>query len=86
MDKEFSRTWKLVRYTLASPFSRTYSAKRRWLKERDEWERLGIAATDMERKVYVAPRISALRRETTSRRRWCSATSGMRPRWSWTSI
>ena len=60
MNKEFSDTWKLVRYTLASPFSRTYSAKRRWLRERDEWERLGIAATDMERKVYVAPRTGAV--------------------------
>ena len=49
-----------LRYSLASPFSQVYSAKKRWFLERDEWESLGIAQTDMRRKTYVVSRTGAV--------------------------
>lgn len=49
-----------LRYSLASPFSQAYSAKKRWFEERNEWESLGIAQTDMRPKVYVVPRTGAV--------------------------
>jgi hypothetical protein len=49
-----------LRFALASPFSRSYAAKRRWLRERDEWESLGIAQTGMRKKVYVVSRTGAV--------------------------
>jgi len=49
-----------ARYAAASPFSRSFSAKRRWLAEREDWEGLGIAQTAMRRKVYVVPRTGAV--------------------------
>jgi hypothetical protein len=45
-----------LRHSIASPFSRSYAAKKRWLQERDEWESLGIAQTEMRKKVYVVSR------------------------------
>jgi hypothetical protein len=49
-----------LRYSLAAPFSKVYSIKRRWLRERDEWEALGIAQTDMRRKIYSVPHTGAV--------------------------
>jgi len=49
-----------LRYSLASPFSQVYSAKKRWFQERNEWESLGIAQTDMRRKTYVVSRTGAV--------------------------
>ena len=49
-----------LRYSLASPFSQVYCAKKRWHQERNEWESLGIAQTDMRRKTYVVSRTGAV--------------------------
>jgi hypothetical protein len=49
-----------LRYTLASPFSPSYAAKKRWLRERSEWESRGIAQTEMRKKVYVVSRTGAV--------------------------
>jgi hypothetical protein len=49
-----------LRFSIASPFSRSYAAKKRWLQERDEWESLGIAQTEMRKKVYVVSRTGAV--------------------------
>ena len=49
-----------LRYLLAARFSKAYSAKRRWLQERNEWESLGIAHTDIRRKIFLVPRTGAV--------------------------
>ena len=46
--------------TAAAPFSSAYSAKKRWRQEREEWEALGIAQTEIARKIYVVPRTGAV--------------------------
>lgn len=45
-----------LRYSAAAPFSPVYAAKKRWLRESEGWEAMGIAQSEMRRKVYVAPR------------------------------
>jgi len=50
----------LVRYSAAAPFSKVYSAKRRWLRESAQWESLGRAQSEMRRKVYVVPRTESV--------------------------
>jgi len=50
----------LVRYSAAAPFSKVYSAKRRWLREGAQWESHGIAQSEMRRKVYVVPRTASV--------------------------
>ena len=50
----------LVRYSAAAPFSRVYSAKRRWLRESAQWEAFGITQGEMRRKVYVVPRTASV--------------------------
>lgn len=49
-----------LRYSAVAPFSRVYAAKKRWLRESGEWEALGIAQSEMRRKVYVVPRTGAV--------------------------
>lgn len=49
-----------LRYALTAPFSPVYAAKKRWRLQRDEWESLGIAQTDMRRKTYVVPQTDAV--------------------------
>ncbi len=58
--KPVSNAWNRVRYAVASPFSKAYSAKRRWLREGPAWEAVGIAQADMARKTYVVPRTDAV--------------------------
>lgn len=60
VQNEIHLAYDYLRFAAAAPFSRRYRGRFRWHLDTKKWERMGIAASDIRRKVYIVPDTGAV--------------------------